>query len=378
MGGNYIAGQPVTVSALNSSPVRINLDALFAGDVQPLRVMAQTTPNMTVQVAGDNNRAYVQANTPLNYSGGNSPTFVAPSSAGEKRIDLLHIDKNGVLTITQGTATTGTPTAPAYPGDKMVLAEIYLRYGATVIKNSDDTTNGYIFKNRTPLFNLGAAGVPAGSIVTYGNAAPPTGFLLADGSAVSRTTYADLFAIIGTTFGVGDGSTTFNLPNIVSSAEREIPKGEGTLIGNMTDNAGLAASFDGNTNQVDTSCSRGTINTNNTSIGKDWGASKTYKITKVYIYGSNNYGFNAGDPSYTLTLQGSTDNFSASIIDLDSITFTDTGNESAGKAITIPDITIGYYRYHRIKFTSNGTVNEQHCAEIRFFTKDDFYYIIKF
>jgi microcystin-dependent protein len=54
---------------------------------------------------------------------------------------------------------------------------------------------------------------PAGSIVMYGAASAPTGWLLCDGTAVSRTTYADLFAIIGTTFGVGNGTTTFNLPD---------------------------------------------------------------------------------------------------------------------------------------------------------------------
>lgn len=42
---------------------------------------------------------------------------------------------------------------------------------------------------------------------------PPEGYLLEDGSAVSRTTYANLYSVIGTTFGAGDGSTTFNLPN---------------------------------------------------------------------------------------------------------------------------------------------------------------------
>ena len=42
----------------------------------------------------------------------------------------------------------------------------------------------------------------------------PTGWLKANGSAVSRTTYADLFTAIGTTFGVGDGSTTFNIPDL--------------------------------------------------------------------------------------------------------------------------------------------------------------------
>lgn len=54
----------------------------------------------------------------------------------------------------------------------------------------------------------------AGTIVAYGGAAAPTGWLLCDGSAVSRTTYAALFTAIGTTFGVGDGSTTFNLPDL--------------------------------------------------------------------------------------------------------------------------------------------------------------------
>ena len=48
----------------------------------------------------------------------------------------------------------------------------------------------------------------------YGAATAPTGWLLCDGSAVSRTTYADLFAVIGTRFGAGNGSTTFNLPDL--------------------------------------------------------------------------------------------------------------------------------------------------------------------
>ncbi len=62
--------------------------------------------------------------------------------------------------------------------------------------------------------------VPAGTVIAYagvvagsGNVAPPPGWLLCDGAAVSRTTYANLFAAIGTTAGPGDGSTTFNLPD---------------------------------------------------------------------------------------------------------------------------------------------------------------------
>ena len=59
-----------------------------------------------------------------------------------------------------------------------------------------------------------ASGVKTGTIVSYGSNTAPDGFLDFDGSAVSRTTYASLFSVIGTTYGTGDGSTTFNLPDL--------------------------------------------------------------------------------------------------------------------------------------------------------------------
>ena len=58
--------------------------------------------------------------------------------------------------------------------------------------------------------------LPAGFIGYYGGSYAPSGWLVCDGSAISRVTYADLFSAIGDTFGEGDGSTTFNLPDLVS------------------------------------------------------------------------------------------------------------------------------------------------------------------
>lgn len=55
---------------------------------------------------------------------------------------------------------------------------------------------------------------PAGVVITYAGSTAPEGWLLCDGSAVSRDTYATLFDVIGTTYGVGDGSTTFNVPDL--------------------------------------------------------------------------------------------------------------------------------------------------------------------
>lgn len=61
-----------------------------------------------------------------------------------------------------------------------------------------------------PLYGIG---VPSGALMPYAGSTAPTGYLLCDGSAISRTTYASLFTAIGTSFGAGDGSTTFNLPD---------------------------------------------------------------------------------------------------------------------------------------------------------------------
>ena len=59
-----------------------------------------------------------------------------------------------------------------------------------------------------------SSGMPIGSVSAFGGSVAPAGWLKCDGSTASRTTYADLFALVGTTYGAGDGSTTFNLPDL--------------------------------------------------------------------------------------------------------------------------------------------------------------------
>ena len=76
-----------------------------------------------------------------------------------------------------------------------------------------------LYENNNGSLNLLAgstayADAPIGAIYPYGGSTAPQGFLLCQGQAVSRTTYATLFAVIGTSFGTGDGSTTFNIPDL--------------------------------------------------------------------------------------------------------------------------------------------------------------------
>lgn len=81
----------------------------------------------------------------------------------------------------------------------------------------DDRVWCQMFGRRLIIIGRGsgeASPVPAGSIVAFASETAPAGWLACNGQALSRTTYAALFAVIGTTYGAGDGSTTFNVPNL--------------------------------------------------------------------------------------------------------------------------------------------------------------------
>lgn len=90
----------------------------------------------------------------------------------------------------------------------------------SVIVRSLIQNNTYNF-NTTPSYIDGIhwvvdveSGAPVGAVMPYAGSTPPDGWLLCDGSEISRTNYARLFSVIGTTYGAGDGNSSFNLPNL--------------------------------------------------------------------------------------------------------------------------------------------------------------------
>jgi hypothetical protein len=140
----------------------------------------------------------------------------------------------------------------------------------------------------------------------------------------------------------------------------------GTPIGNMTANGGLAAAFDGNIDQTHAASAVDAV-TEITYIGKDWGAGVTKIVSGFKAYGSNNWGFHyAVDPdNVVITLQGSTDNFVSSIVDLGSSSvFTDANSLLISKLTGI--IVTTAYRYHRLKITPVPYINIA-CAEAQFY-----------
>lgn len=109
----------------------------------------------------------------------------------------------------------------------------------------------------------------------------------------------------------------------------------GTNIGDMTGTGGLAASFDGTTNQAGAACST------RSSVANGYvGKTITKRVFKLIAYGSNNNGFQNSNTATTITLYGKTGSAPANGTDgtsLGSVNFTDTTNESAGRTVTSSD-----------------------------------------
>ena len=113
------------------------------------------------------------------------------------------------VTVTDGFygATLDGSGSNAFPVGLWSGAEVYL--GITVDQDAEMTPRQAI--DSVP-YAIDA--IPTGAMMDFAGSAAPLGWLLCDGSAVSRTTYPALFGVLGTTYGAGDGTTTFNVPDL--------------------------------------------------------------------------------------------------------------------------------------------------------------------
>ena len=125
-----------------------------------------------------------------------------------------------------------------------------------------------------------------GAIKPWTKATAPAGYLLCDGSAVSRTTYAELFAVTGTTYGVGNGSTTFNVPQL----QGKMPQGYDGNTYNLAGTGGAnAVTVSVTNNQAATNATNQAVTVtgsiSNTSLTTAQLASHTHSETQGALFG---------------------------------------------------------------------------------------------
>lgn len=151
------------------------------------------------------------------------------------------------------------------------------------------------------------------------------------------------------------------------AADTLIAQGDGTTLGNLTEAGGLAASFDGNTNQSQGSCSKLTATLTGT-CGKDWGVSTTHIISRVKAWSSNSDAWSTltNGGTLTYTIKGSTDNFVTSNVQIGQTTGTMGTTVTETLDFAMSDTTTAY-RYHRAELTSSNGPENFVQAEMEFY-----------
>lgn len=196
----------VTIDTNSSGPA---LKITQTGTGYALRVQDSTDPDLTPLVIDNNGLLGLGTTSPsealdidnsgkIRFSASGVARATISSDASNLLLDVnddrdLVVKTNAttILTVNDNGATSTVPVVlPGNPSSSLQAAP----------KQYVDT--------------VGTTSAPPGAITAFAASSPPTGWLTCDGTAVSRTSYAALFAVIGTTWGVGDGSTTFNLPDL--------------------------------------------------------------------------------------------------------------------------------------------------------------------
>jgi microcystin-dependent protein len=140
---------------------------------------------------------------------------------------INNLAASGRVTVTSAAPifprATGTPTV--LHGDGSPEGMVYAPQGSLYMRRDGSQYNaGILYLKASGVASstgwldlataVGNVAAPTGTVVSFGGASAPEGWLICDGSAVSRTLYATLYGVIQDTYGNGDGSTTFNLPDL--------------------------------------------------------------------------------------------------------------------------------------------------------------------
>ena len=263
--GNVGIGTTAPTSPLHVQNAENRLVDLYSSDVNAYIQLRDTADSLfissdnTIGSFGPNDGAH--ANN-LNIDLTNGKVGIGTTAPSQK----LHLNNSAALTatyqkFTNGTATTGTTLGIDADGDFLInngeakeiklytsdSQRLTIQSGGNVGIGTDSPTetlhvNGNL--KVTGTFEVGASGfnVSTGFILAFGVAAPPSGWLACNGSAVSRTTYSALYALIGTTYGAGNGSSTFNVPDLRG---RTLIGTDGLAAGSFTSNLGTLDNIGG-------------------------------------------------------------------------------------------------------------------------------------
>jgi hypothetical protein len=207
-----VRAQDGTTASAFSSGSKVELRIVAACMTEKLAAANGTASNITIT------SGTITGITDLAIADGGTGASTAADARTNLGLGTIATQNSATVAITGGTITGITDITVADGGT-----------GASTASDARTNLSVPSVADMTSAIAAAAAtaSVPAGSVFYFAAGSAPTGYLSCNGSAVSRTTYAALFAIVGTTYGVGDGSTTFNLPDLRGEFIRGLDGGRG-------------------------------------------------------------------------------------------------------------------------------------------------------
>lgn len=195
--------------ASNKTYSNEKINSLFSLREDKLGTNIASTATTTIGTIGLGDTIHITGTTTIT-------SFGVAEIAGIKRTIIF----DGALTLTNGInlICPGATNITTIPGTVIeVIAETTTTWRVLFINhpNISFTELAYLNNLESNILTLiNNATPPVGTIITFASTTAPTGYLKCNGALISRTTYASLFEVIGTTFGIGDDSTTFALPDL--------------------------------------------------------------------------------------------------------------------------------------------------------------------
>ncbi len=180
----------------------------------------------------------------VNTTGGDVTLTTANGVSDEARRAAIHVTNSGatprnviVPGVTKSYFVVNYSTTAPVTIKTAAVAGVTVPAGLTATVYCDGTTvrsastSFGAISSTVRILEMGAPVMPVGTILPYAGATSPPGYLSCDGSVVSRSTFADLFAVIGSIYGAGDGSTTFNIPDLRGRVAAGLDGGTNRLLG---------------------------------------------------------------------------------------------------------------------------------------------------
>lgn len=214
-------------SVVGNAPLSITAIAATTAALQTWAIIGSTYPQVKINANGSMTLTdSTNKSTVVIANGSVAQLITAAGTASTSRGLVVNAATGFAGTLLQEWQNNGSAVASLSKTGALVAASAQVNGAATttgaINGGTDITAVGDLYGSNvhasgtvTATSFSGNGIIPVGTVISSGASVPPPGYLLCNGAAVARSTYAALYAVIGTTFGAGDGTATFNIPNLI-------------------------------------------------------------------------------------------------------------------------------------------------------------------